>query len=454
MTPSMHRLSKRARFFMPLHLVLLLFFLSPVAAQERPTTPPDTLGEELEALKRRLDSLEALVARLQASPEKGPAAPEPEDPLAALRAAAQAAAARADTAPAAEPRENRTFVGRQRALQALNPEISAGGDLFAHLDPDNPDRNNFFPRELELSFVASLDPFSRGKVFLSRGVEGGEIIPFEDPGDPGSQEASFELDEGYVEWVNLPGGLGVTVGKFNQRLGTLNRWHDHALPFQNRPLPHLAFIGGEPLAQTGVSLYFLVPGVSWGTWQGWFQVTRSDTPSLFGETSRPNYLGHLNAFWDLSPSLDFDLGVSGLFGRYETPQLRYDQRLYSVEGALTWSPPGRTLYRGAVLRGGLLMRDPGEATVGTSPERALGLWTMGELRFAEQWLVGGQVGWVENPLDPGENVWLTGPALTWWQSEFVRVRAEYDFFHGVEDTQSQFLVQITFAMGPHKHEKY
>ena len=78
---------------------------------------------------------------------------------------------------------------------------------------------------------------------------------------------------------------------------------------------------------------------------------------------------------------------------------------------------------------------------------------MGEVNLSQQWLVGGQVGWVENPNNPEETAWMTGPALTWWQSEFVRIRAEYDLFHGTE-TKSQFLIQVTFAMGPHKHEAY
>jgi hypothetical protein len=436
-------------------LLLLLSGLRPLDAQEPP--PPDTLQQQMEALKARLDSLEALIERLRATPAQEAPAPEAEeDPIAALRAAAQAAAAEADTArPAPRQEETTAFVGRQRALQALNPEISAGGDIFAHMNPDDPSQNNFFPRELELAFVASLDPFSRGKVFLSRGVEGGEIVPFQaDAEVPGRQESSVDVEEAYVEWVNLPGGLGLTLGKFNQRLGTLNRWHDHALPFQNRPLPHLAFVGGEPLSQTGASLYFLVPGITWGTWQGWFQVTRSDTPELFGESVKPSYLGHLNGFWDLSPSLDLDLGFSAVFGPYETTETAYDQSLYSVEGTLTWRPPGRSLYRGAVLRGGVLVKDPRDAGFEGTPERAVGAWAMGELRLSERWLAGAQFGWVEDPNDPEETAWLTGPALTWWQSEFVRVRAEYDILHDLGETESQLVLQITFAMGPHKHEAY
>ena len=48
------------------------------------------------------------------------------------------------------------------------------------------------------------------------------------------------------------------------------------------------------------------------------------------------------------------------------------------------------------------------------------------------------------------------PYLTWWQSEFVRIRAELqrleeDLHEGADH---RFLLQVTWAAGPHKHETY
>ena len=52
------------------------------------------------------------------------------------------------------------------------------------------------------------------------------------------------------------------------------------------------------------------------------------------------------------------------------------------------------------------------------------------------------------------------PFLTWWQSEFVRVRFQYQYAErdfvaswGGE-TDNRVWVQVTFAAGPHKHESY
>ncbi len=66
----------------------------------------------------------------------------------------------------------------------------------------------------------------------------------------------------------------------------------------------------------------------------------------------------------------------------------------------------------------------------------------------------GRYEWVENPEDPSQTAWLASPALTYWQSEFVRLRAEYDILGNPGETTGQFTLRITFAMGPHKHETY
>ena len=86
------------------------------------------------------DSLRAEVERLTRADQE----PEAEDALARLRAAA--AAAGQQTSTTSEP-EDPEFVGRQRSLQALNPEISVNADLFGHLNKDDVEEENFFPRE-------------------------------------------------------------------------------------------------------------------------------------------------------------------------------------------------------------------------------------------------------------------------------------------------------------------
>jgi hypothetical protein len=424
--------------------------------------PVDSVRAELARLAAMVDSLSREVARLRA---QGQPAPAQEDALARLRAAADSAAGRA-AGPAAEtPAQPQEFVGRQRSLQALNPEVSVTGDILAQPYQSNIDEPHFFPREFELSFVSNLDPYSRAKVFASHHTPGGEIIPF--GGEEEEEGGGMAVEEGYIEWVGLPGGLGLKAGLFYQQFGALNRWHSHALPFQSRSLPHLAFMGEEALAQTGVSTHWLAPiGSGAGTFEATFEVTASTNETLFGSSGDVSLLGHVNAFWNLSSSTDLDLGMSWIGGSYEDAASAGHRNLYGVETAFTWRPPERARYRGVTFRGGVMMLtglapDLPAPPPGTSPAplldgHALGYWTMVEARVGMNWLLGARFDRTENPRDTAETAWLVSPTVTWWQSEFVRVRMEYDLLGRsfLETDEGRLLIQVTFAMGPHKHENY
>ena len=411
-------------------------------AQDVPAARLDSLRTELEVLRARLDSLEGVVVGGQAE--------DTTDAIARLRSAAQAAAS--DAAADTVAQGSQDFVGRARSLQALTPEISLNGDLYGSIHSDNPRSENFIPREFEFAFVSALDPYARAKVFLAVEEDRGRIEVF--PGDLGEASgAAVGVEEGYVEWVALPGGLRLKVGRFSQQFGQLNRWHSHALHFQSRSLPHLAFIGEGALAQDGASVHWLLPTGESGAYEATVELTRSRNEVLFGEAHTLSYLGHMNAFWQLSPSTDLDLGLSALFGDYQDVDGRYDNRLFGAEMAFNWAPPQQSLYRGIVVRGGVMLSDP-EAVRGLRGESAWGIWSLAEIKLSQQWVAGGRYDWVENPEDPSESAWLASPTLTYWQSEYVRLRAEYDILGNPGKTTRQFTLRITFAMGPHKHETY
>ena len=421
-------------------------------------TSADSVRVELRRLAALVDSLRREVDRLRGEGQ----VEEAGDALAELRAAAAAAAA-AGGGTAPDPDEEPEFVGRQRSLQALNPEISVNSDVFGHLNKDDTGEDNFFAREFEISLISNLDPYSRAKVFLSRHVEGGEISAFEDEHGHDHEEegGGFSVEEGYIEWVGLPGGVGLKLGRFFQQFGQLNRWHSHALPFQSRSLPHLAFIGEESLGQTGASVRWLAPiGGSAGTYEATLEVTRRENEALFGASGGVSVLGHLNGFWNLSTSVDLDLGLSWIGGSYVDETIERSRNLYGVEAALNWRPPGQSRYRGVMIRGGVMILDgliPEEdAEVEALADRALGVWSLAEVRLSQNWLVGARFDRTENPHDPNETAWLASPTLTWWQSEFVRLRAEYDLIGRSFDParEGRLLLQVTFSMGPHKHETY
>jgi hypothetical protein len=349
----------------------------------------------------------------------------------------------------------------QRNLNALNPEISATGDVLAFVRSEDAGRDNFVAREFEIALQSSLDPFSRAKIFVAHHVHGGEMLPFgeAEEGEEGEEEhghgeeSEIEIEEGYVEWVGLLGGVGVTLGKFKQRFGKLNRWHAHALPAQQMPLPILAYLGEEGLAQTGLSVHWLLPVHGFGTWEVWGELTRSGSETVFGEASGPSGLGHVNSFWQLSPATYLELGGSVLAGERETDLGSGDALVYGLDFTLDWSPPDRSRSRQANLHGAWMINQRDDLGGGTLS--ANGGFLQGELRLSQQWIVGGRYEFAEHPDDPDLRAWLAGPTLTWWQSEFVRIRAEYAVLSRPgSDRFGQLILQTTFAMGPHKHETY
>lgn len=97
-----------------------------------------------------------------------------------------------------------------------------------------------------------------------------------------------------------------------------------------------------------------------------------------------------------------------------------------------------------------------EGVIASGREAAGGFWSLAEMRLSPSWLVGARFDRVRSPEEPDVTQWLFSPTLTWWQSEFVRLRAEYDLLSGFEeeDRSGMFLLQVTFAMGPHKHATY
>jgi hypothetical protein len=175
-------------------------------------------------------------------------------------------------------------------------------------------------------------------------------------------------------------------------------------------------------------------------------------------SSRPSYLAHVNAFWETSTSTYVELGVSGVAGTLEDDTgSTFRNRLLHLEAAFNWRPPERALYRELNVRGAIMLNDrgPGQA-VGSLPAgpTSLGAFALAELRLGRQWWLGGRFDFVESPVDPDQNAWLLAPTLAWWQSEWVRIRAEYDLLDGPDGRQGLFLIQTTISMGPHRHETY
>ena len=399
------------------------------AAGTAPTTadPVAALRAEMAALKTdyeaRIAALEARLSALESAPPApaaapaappAPAAPTPsgQEDLAALKAAALEAAGGAAAVAPPEVAGARPTTGRSD-LNRTNPEISFTGDLLgvATIGGDGAagtagtdTRDEFNAREFELDFQSALDPYSRTRWTLAFSPQG-----------------TVDVEEGYVTYNALPGGLGLNLGKFRQQFGVLNRQHAHALPQTDYPLVLRSFFGDEGLAETGVSARWLLPH-PWATANELTLEVTDGENEAFGGQNFQDFAGlvHLKNYWDLSDAAYFEWGLTGTAGKAADDG---GHQIYGTDFTVHWQPPARAKYREFTWRTELLLSDL--ALPGGGSDQAWGGYTYGEGLIAQNLYAGARLDWVEDPLDPSHRTWGLVPYLTWWESEFVRIRGEY-----------------------------
>ncbi|MBN1336713.1 MAG: hypothetical protein JXB39_12215 [Deltaproteobacteria bacterium] len=353
-------------------------------------------------------------------------------------------------APVAEERpEDRVFTEKGRSLQAANPEISVSGDFVASLDADavalegSPGESGLPLRSLGLTFQSVLDPFSFTKIAI-------DFTP--DPEEP------VALEEAYITWSGLVPSLSLSLGRFRQQFGVVNRWHEHDLDQVQYPLPLEALLGPEGLVGNGLNARWFMPRL-WADAQDLtIEVVDGDNATLFsGEAfCVPAGLAHLRNYWDLSESTYLELGLTGMGGANRPPEgITGDGwgRTW-VGGAdlmVTWVPPSRARYRSFTWRSEALLVEREE--VDGSRSRGLGGWSYVVNQFGPRWY--GGVRGEAFRLEGDDWTWRVGPTATFWQSEFVFIRLEYGFTaNTLNGDDHRVLLQASWAAGPHKHEKY
>jgi hypothetical protein len=419
-------------------------------------TRADSLEREIRLLKTRVDSLQQLL--LQLIRESRDTA-EVVDELAALRAAARAAAdeTRSDVDSTA------TQHSRTQNLSALNPEISVTGDVVAHFTAPNEDRNRVgaTARELEFSFQSALDPHTRTKIFAAYEEEV-PIAGFPEEGhdEHGAEESDegeegghghgeFHIEEAYAYWVRLPGSFGLKAGRFRQEIGLYNRWHTHALWEVDRPLASVVFLGHDGLIQTGVGLTLPTLITGPGTQTLFFEATSATNEALFEHGGDFSLLGRLQSFWDVSSSAYFQVGATGVYGENRDESL--ESRLLGLDFAFRWAPPNRALYQAFHLKGEWYFsekEEPGERV------RRQGGYAQANYRLNRRFILGVRGDYLQG-LEEDPAIIQVVPSLTWWQSEWVYLRLQYNHLkHEGEAVNHTLMLQLVWAIGPHKHETY
>ncbi|MGB2716006.1 MAG: TonB-dependent receptor [Vicinamibacterales bacterium] len=421
---------------------------APAFAQQ-PVPPlsstPEQIREELNRLRQefetlresygaRLSTLESKLAQIEGRTPiaQAPATPAVQAPTGVAQPTPPSeAGVPPGAAGAGGPQGALPVYGSTTALSKIfNPDIAVIGNFTGAAG-----RNEINPgpaldlSEAESSFQAIVDPYARADFFLAFSPEG------------------VEIEEGFITFPTLPGGLLAKVGKLKQQVGKVNTLHAHALPWVDNPLVMQNLLGGEEgLADSGISVSRLILNpVMFLEATG--EVYRGSS-GVFESHSRGDlsYVGRLRGYRDVSESANVDIGASIAWGKNDVGP-SFNTRIFAVDASFRYRPLRRAIYRRFLGRSELFWsrREQEDAT-----PNAFGMYASGEYQFARRWFAGARYDWSERATD--SSLVDKGPSLllTYWPSEFSQVRGQYRRIRHAEGTTSnELLFQFLFSIGAH-----
>jgi hypothetical protein len=430
-------------------------------AAAQPTPPPEpSVAAQIAALRAdlqrlqsdhqaRLAALEARIAALEGQaagpprPEAAPAAAEaapaappepgptaPPAPVAAAAVPGGTADVPTGAAGAGGPTGPLPVYGVPTS-KVFNPDIAVIGNFVGAMGENEIDpRPSLQLDEAEASFQAVVDPYARADFFLSFGPEG------------------VDVEEGFLTFPTLPGGLLMKVGKMKAAFGKVNTMHVHVLPWVDVPLVQTNLLGGEEgFADSGISVSRLVP-VPGIFLEATGEIFRGESENLFAAPTRSDvaWAGRLRAYHDLAESSNLELGGSFLQGHNGVgPETT--TRLFGVDATFRWRPLRRAIYRRFLARTELMWsrreQDPSAAD-------AFGFYVSGEYQFARRWFAGVRLDQSDRATDPSLQDRGGSLLLTYWPSEFSQVRGQYRRTkYGEGFTANELLFQFLFSIGAH-----
>ncbi|RMG64404.1 MAG: hypothetical protein D6715_09720 [Calditrichaeota bacterium] len=424
-------------------LAVMVLFQAAFSMPTSKTQPSDSTDSALsvDSLLARIKRLEAKVHQLELARQR--------EALEKLKQKARAGLSKPKTA---NRLPERKFVQGSRTLTAFNPEISLVGDQFfvfnrrkGATDTRTDLQRGFVFRTFEVNFRSNLDPFSQGRATLEINEDG------------------IELSEVYAVWSNLLPHINLAAGRFRQRFGVVNRWHEDALDQIFYPLVLTEFFGEDGLAQLGVSVDWLIPSRGRLASELTVQVAAPQNDAMFSGTpfGLPTVLTHWKNFFDLGAASYFEVGFTGMAGANDQRGFTLSgdhrwSRLGGVDFTYSWTPPGRGNYRGLTWRNEFYFA--AKDTTFQETAHAWGGYSYLDYRLNRRWYAGVRLD-VVSPLDRPQKsayMWQTTPYLTYWQSEFVFLRMEFQHLEGhkLSALDNRFLLQLNWVVGPHRHEKY
>jgi len=410
----------------------------PAFAQSLPagasSQQPESVEQRVRFLEEQVKALQAELAAIRSGQLVAPAtAQQPPAP----REAAPSAASKGD-----EQQPSTLPVYGTPSTKVFNPDIGIIGNFLNANGESRGGSPTLAPtpfatlQESEVSLQAIVDPFARADFFLAVGEEG------------------IEVEEGFVTFPSVPGGFLVKVGKMRANFGRLNAFHNHTLPWTDRPLVMYNLLGGatqDPdtgIKDAGVSVSRLIPA------RGLFleatgEVYRGDSGTLFQSHRRQDFstIAHLRGYGDLTESSNLEIGSSYARGHNELGS-DFLTELYGADITYRWRPLRRAIYRSFTGRAEMIWSRREELD---HTGAAFGTFLSADYKFSRRWIAGGRYDWSERAQQPDIRDRGVSAVLTFWPSEFSQLRGQYrrTRYGDKEQPANELIFQVLFTIGAH-----
>ena len=375
--------------------------------------------------------------------------------------------------------QTRTFPG------IFNPAIGVVGEtIFGYRSGKTSETGSGRPggydvnqRSVELNIAAAVDPFAKAYAVINGSA------------DPVTGELGLGVEEAALQTTSLPWNLELKAGRFFGEFGRLGYIHDHELPFVWRPLVLDQYIGGESRSD-GAQLNWLLPvdhyvSLTTGLGTQFGGDNPPNDPGEFRHFSGLNFWTRLSTYFDLTPDISLEPGVSGLWNPHTAAQwadpgganpplpatlsgntfTERERRLLGADLVLSYRPLRNNQFQSVTWGTEVLYSDnrydvtnAGIALPGGSVG-SLGLYSYLTYKFDRQWSTGFLFDWVEDMVDKKAQTFAYSPYITWVTSHWNQIRLQYTYTdHNAESTAAFGLrpdhavyIQWAWIIGAHSH---
>lgn len=405
--------------------------------------------------------------------EKRPNAPysQPEDPRQTASAAPQAENSESGKWSPAQPL---TLLSSGKSYMNISFDglFAAAGTTgnFENLETGghDPNQRGFTVQNLETTFDGAIDPYFNGQASI--------VFQIDKDG-----ESFLEVEEAFLTSMSLPLNLQVKAGTFFTEFGRLNPQHPHAWSFADQPLVNGRFLGPDGLRGPGARLSWLAPTSNYTELFFAIQNSQGETAhsfrneeALFGREAAETrvrsmddmlYTPRIATSFELTNEQTLLLGASAAFGPNSTGTDR-DTLIYGLD--MFWKWKSRYASGGfpfVTWQTEVMGRrfEAGENVDTGLPEETMDNWgAYSQLcwGFNKRWVAGIRGDYVDGEkeaIDPlGFERWRLSPNLTFYSSEFSKIRLQYNYDDvlGNNSSEHSVMLQCEFLLGSHGAHKF